>query len=188
MLFDVSDRPQKTFFLTATRNLGNSIVGSRAFRIEAIDDIEFEHHIGAVSQDSRDAAVVFIAHHNGRQSFINIKRAVVEGANLTKLTPRIVHSNKSAVVFQKHIELFVNLSVSEWSRSIRRRCRRWGWLGERPWIWTEALLCLLVGQSFCRWREAYRHYGMSACQHNFPAHLCLFLREKSDQLILSRSF
>ncbi len=77
-------------FISAA-NLCDRVVRSRALGIDAIDDIEFEHNLGAVVQNASDAPEVFIAHHHCRNHFVNVKRLVVESTNLAKLTTRIVN-------------------------------------------------------------------------------------------------
>ncbi len=66
---------------------------------DAIDDIELQRDVSAVSEDARDASVVFVAHHNRRHRFIDIERAIVESAYLTKFTSGIVYTNKCAICF-----------------------------------------------------------------------------------------
>jgi len=91
-------------FVTAG-NFRNRVVGSCAFGIDMVNDIELQCDISSIRQNSRDASKIFIAHDNGRHGFVDIKRAVIKGTYLAKLTAGIVHPNNSAVVAQEQIEL-----------------------------------------------------------------------------------
>src|SRR5574338_1248298 len=89
-------------FVSAT-NLCDGVVGSRTFGIDTIDDIELQHHVSAVIENTADTPEVFIAHDDRWYHFVDVEGPVVESTNLPKLTTRIVNTNQSAVRFQKHI-------------------------------------------------------------------------------------
>src|ERR1043166_1716936 len=98
-------------FITAA-NLSNRVVRSRTLRIDMVNDIELEYNVSAVVENATDAAEVFVAHHHCRNYFVDIERPVVESTNLAKLTTSVVDSNQRAILFQKCIELFVNLAIA----------------------------------------------------------------------------
>ncbi len=106
-------------------NFGDGVVRGLAFGIDAIDDVEFERDISAVGEHARDAAIVFVAHHDSRYNFIDFERAIVESAYLPKFAAGVVDANQRAVGFQKNVELLVDLSIRERLGRARRRCRSW---------------------------------------------------------------
>ena len=85
--------------LIRARNLGNGVIGSIAFWIDAIDYLELQFHFGVVGEDSRNAPVVLIAHHHSRHNLLHIESAIVEGADLTVLASCIINAHDRAIVF-----------------------------------------------------------------------------------------
>src|ERR1051325_3666466 len=73
--------------------LSNRVVRRRTFRIDVIDDVEFQRDISAISKDASDTSIVFIAHDHGGDRFCHIKGSIVESANLTKFATSIVDPN-----------------------------------------------------------------------------------------------
>ena len=63
----------------------------------------------AVGQHARDAAVVFVAHHDGRHRLGHVEGAVVEGADLAVLAAGVVDAADRAGGDQELIELFGDL-------------------------------------------------------------------------------
>src|SRR6185503_12529133 len=97
-------------FIGAT-NLADRVVRSTALGIHTVDDIELEHDLGPVVQNTADASEVFITHHHGRYHFGDVERVVVECPDLPKLSTSIVDSDESATGFEKCIELFRNFGI-----------------------------------------------------------------------------
>src|ERR1043166_5579709 len=91
--------------------LSNCVVRCRAFRIDVVDDVEFQCDLCAISKDASDTSIVFIAHDHGGDRFGHIKGSIVESANLTKFATSIVDPNYRPVVTKKEIELFRDLSI-----------------------------------------------------------------------------
>src|SRR6185436_6841873 len=133
-------------------DLADRVVRRGAFRINTIDDIELQHHVGTVFQNATDAPEVFIAHDNGRDHFVNVKRPVVEGTNLTELTSRIINANYRIILFKERIELLVNLAIRQRFRRVRCRRRSWRWRRKREWscVWSITFRGLFVRQPL-RW-------------------------------------
>src|SRR5262249_31338082 len=90
----------------ASGNLRYGVVRSRALRINMVHYIELERNVCAIGKNARDASIVFIAHDDSRYRFGYIKSSIVECANLTKLTTRIIYTNYCTVITQKQIKLF----------------------------------------------------------------------------------
>src|SRR5215217_2964804 len=135
--------------LVAAANLTNRIVGSGSFRIDAVHDIELKHDFGTIVENAEDTSEVFIAHDDCGYHFVNVKRAVVESTDLPKLPTGIINPYRCAIVFQKRVELFIDLTIRQRSRCVRRGRRSWRWCGERERtrIWSITLLCLFVSGS-----------------------------------------
>src|SRR5262249_41380829 len=132
--------------------------------------------LGAVVENARDAAEVFVAHDDRRHDFVDVKRLVIESANLSKLASRIVHPNRRAIAFQKRVELLADLTRSQRARCICGRRGRWRRSRKSEWprIWTVTLRRLFVTLSL-RWRiQVDGDHGRFADQHDLSAHV-LFL-------------
>ena len=153
-----------------------------AFGIDAVDDVELQHDFSAVVENACDASKVFIAHHDRRYHFVNVKRAVVESANLPKLTTGIVDSNQRAIVFQKRIELFRDLAISERPWRVGRRRRRWRRRGKANGraFGPYALRGLFVALSLCRRIQVDGIDAALPTSTIFAAHLCFVVVEKKS--------
>ena len=81
------------------------LYGGSPFRIGAIDDVELELDRRAVGEDARDAAVVLVAHDDGRHRLGRGRRSVVERDDLAVLAARVVDANERAVVDEELVDL-----------------------------------------------------------------------------------
>src|SRR5688572_1911102 len=106
-------------------DLSDGVVRSLALGVHAVDDVEFQSNRTSIGEEARDATVVFVPHHDRRDSFVHVESSIIESPDLTMLAAGIVHANQRAVRFQERIKLLVDLSVRQrWWRSRRRR-RSW---------------------------------------------------------------
>ena len=74
--------------LVGAGNFRDRVVRRPPFRIHLVDDVELELDRRAVGEDARDAAVVLVAHDDGRHRLGDVERAVVEGDDLAVLARR----------------------------------------------------------------------------------------------------
>src|SRR6185503_1723521 len=164
-------------FVSAT-NLANRVVRSTALGIDAVDDVELEHDFGAVVENTTDASEVFITHHHRRYHFVNVKRAVVESPDLSKLAPGIIDSNESAIGFEKLIELLCNLAIGKRLRRIWCRRRSWRWRRENKWfrVWSITSLRLFVSLPFWWWVEIHGYGRGLADEYDFSAYSGFLIR------------
>src|SRR5688572_17488678 len=92
------------------RNFRNSVVRSSTFRVDAVDDVEFEHYPMAISHQPPNASVVFITHLHCWNSFVNVESSIVESADLTVFAACVVDAQSGAVPFSKQIQLLIDLT------------------------------------------------------------------------------
>ena len=88
-------------------NFGDRVVARPAFRIDAIDDVELELDVLAIREQPRDASVVLVAQHHGRNGSARIVRVVRKRPDLTVVAAGIVHAHERAGRDQKLIHLRV---------------------------------------------------------------------------------
>ena len=110
--------------LVGAGNLRDGVVGRLALRIDAVLDVELERHGRAVGQNARDAAVVFIAHHDGRQVLRQVVGRAVERANLAVLAARVVDAHGRAARQEPSVDHRRDLARVETHGTGRRRRRR----------------------------------------------------------------
>src|SRR5688572_20472424 len=116
--------------LVGSGNFSNRIVGNLTLGVVAVYYIELQYNISLISQNARYAAVVLITHYYRGHNFSDIKRAIVESANLSMFSPRVVDAHHDAICFEKLVELFIDLPPRQYStvgRWGRRRRGRWRW-------------------------------------------------------------
>src|SRR5687768_16976060 len=88
-------------------DLSDGVVGSLAFGVHPVDDVEFQSDWPDIGEEARDATVIFVSHHHSRDNFVHVERSIIESANLSMLAAGIVHPNQRAIGFQERIELLV---------------------------------------------------------------------------------
>src|SRR5262249_41179551 len=113
---EMSPKHYHFVFLIRPGNLRDGVVRGLSFRVPAINDVELEFHRSAVGKNASDSSVIFVAHHHSRQRLSSIEGSIVESADLTMLTPRIVDSDQCAACDEELIELLIYLACCRLSR------------------------------------------------------------------------
>ncbi len=173
--------------LVRSRDLGDGVVRRLPFRIDTVDDVEFELDGGAVSENARDAAVILVPHDDGRHGGGDVVGAVVERDDLPVFASGVVDADLRAVRQEEAIDLFADLRG-------RHRGRRSGGsaaaAAERAGVrvvGVELPAHLLVVAAPGRRRDRHRHEQVPADENDVAAHLVLLRVEKRGELVARRT-
>jgi hypothetical protein len=86
-------------------------------------DVKFELDVLLVREQPRDAAVVLVAQHDGRDRLAGIVGVIREGADHPVIAARIVHAHERAARLQELVHLRVDLGVGQRRHRPARRLR-----------------------------------------------------------------
>ena len=152
--------------LVAARNFSNRVVSRGAFGILLVLNVDAQGHRRAVIHDSRNAPVVFIAHHQRGDRPGRIVGAVLLRDDHAVRAARVVHAHQCAVVHQELVHLPRNfrarqLAFRQLGLLRKIRARSFGIESRFPFIFRPP---------HRRWMHVFRHFPVLADENNRSAH------------------